>query len=65
MERFVFNKFNISLLALGLVLLIAGYSLMAAGDRSLCVIMLIISYVVVIPAGLVAGYVAAKRRHSN
>jgi len=56
MKRFVFTKLNSTLLILGVLLLIIGYSLMRTGDTVLSPIILVVSYVVIFPLAVISGF---------
>lgn len=49
MERFNFTKTNLIILILAIVLLVVGYIVLSTGDRTISPIILVISYVVLIP----------------
>ncbi len=49
MERFNFSKTNLIILILAIVLLVVGYIVLSTGDRTISPIILVISYVVLIP----------------
>ena len=53
--KFVFNKKNKILLILAIVMLIIGYIIMGTGDKTISPIILIIAYVVLIPAAIMTG----------
>lgn len=53
--RFVFNKTNSTLLICGILATIIGYIIMGTGDKTISPIILIIAYVVLFPAAIVAG----------
>jgi len=49
MERFKFTKINLIILVLAAVLLVVGYSILNTGDRTVSPLILIITYLVIIP----------------
>ncbi|MDO9578919.1 MAG: hypothetical protein Q7J16_13630 [Candidatus Cloacimonadales bacterium] len=53
--RFVFNKTNSTLLIIAILATIAGYIVMGTGDKTISPIILIIAYVVLFPAAIMAG----------
>jgi len=62
-KRFVFDKVNTILFVFGLLLLVIGYAAIAAGDRTLSPIILVIAYIIVFPAAILWG--ALKKRKDN
>lgn len=61
MERFVFNKYNIVTFIIALVAMILGYIVMGMGDKTISVILLILSYVVFFPLSIVIGFVMENK----
>ncbi len=53
--RFVFNKTNSTLLIIAILATIVGYIIMGTGDKTISPIILIIAYVVLFPAAIMAG----------
>lgn len=53
--KFVFNKTNKILLILAILFLVAGYVIMGTGDKTISPLILIIAYVVLIPAAIISG----------
>ena len=53
--KFIFNKTNVILFILGIVGLIVGYLIMGTGDSVLSPIILVITYVIIFPAAIIAG----------
>ncbi|MCF7793981.1 MAG: hypothetical protein K9N09_07045 [Candidatus Cloacimonetes bacterium] len=53
--RFVFNKTNVALLIIAILATIIGYIIMGTGDKTISPIILIIAYVVLFPAAIMAG----------
>ncbi|HOD53561.1 MAG TPA: hypothetical protein PKJ08_03435 [Candidatus Cloacimonadota bacterium] len=49
MERFKFSKLNLILLVLAAVLLVVGYGILNTGDRTISPVILIITYLLIIP----------------
>ncbi len=49
MERFNFTKINLVILVLAIFLIVVGYIVMRGGDRTVAPVILIISYLVLIP----------------
>ncbi len=56
MKRFHFEKINAILLILAIILLVIAYIIMGTGDKTISPILLIISYVGLIPASLLVGF---------
>jgi len=50
MERFKFGKINIILFILAIIMLIVGYIILKTGDRSISTVLLVLGYLVFIPA---------------
>ncbi len=53
--KFVFNKLNVVLLIAAILITIIGYIIMGTGDKTISPILLIIAYVVLFPAAIMAG----------
>ncbi len=53
--KFVFNKLNVVLLIAAVLITIIGYIIMGTGDKTISPILLIIAYVVLFPAAIMAG----------
>ena len=53
--KFIFNKTNVILFILGIIGLIVGYLIMGTGDSVLSPIILVITYVIIFPAAIIAG----------
>ena len=53
--KFVFNKLNMILLIAAILITIMGYIIMGTGDKTISPILLIIAYVVLFPAAIIAG----------
>lgn len=49
MNKFNFTKTNLIILIMAILLLLVGYIVLSTGDRTISPILLIISYVVLIP----------------
>ena len=60
--KFVFNKLNVILLIAAIVVTVIGYIIMGTGDNTVSPILLIIAYVVLFPAAIMAG---AKKKSDN
>lgn len=64
-KRFVFDKTNMYLLILGIVMLIIGYFLMAQGDITISPILLIIAYLIIFPLSIIWGAFIGKKKPNN
>ena len=53
--KFIFNKTNVILLIVAILATIVGYIIMGTGDKTISPIILIIAYVVLFPAAIMAG----------
>jgi hypothetical protein len=53
--KFIFNKTNVILLIVAILMTIVGYIIMGTGDKTISPIILIIAYVVLFPAAIMAG----------
>lgn len=53
--KFVFNTLNKILLVAAILMTVAGYVIMGTGDKTISPILLIIAYVVLFPAAIMAG----------
>ena len=53
--KFVFNKLNVILLITAILVTIIGYIVMGTGDKTISPILLILAYVVLFPAAIIAG----------
>ncbi len=53
--KFVFNKLNAILLIVAILVTIAGYIIMGTGDKTISPISLILAYVILFPAAIIAG----------
>lgn len=53
MERFQFGKINLIILILALVLILVGYLILYSGDRTISPVILVLSYVVLIPLAFI------------
>ena len=53
--KFVFNKLNVVLLIAAILITIIGYIIMGTGDNTISPILLILAYVVLFPAAIMAG----------
>jgi len=53
--RLVFNKLNVSLLLVAIVVTAVAYVIMGTGENTISPIMLIIAYVILFPAAIIAG----------
>ncbi|MCD4651801.1 MAG: hypothetical protein K8S56_08465 [Candidatus Cloacimonetes bacterium] len=65
MKRFEFNLINWILLVAGLLMLVVGYAIMGTGDNTISVILLTISYIVVLPASILAGFLKKEREEDK
>ncbi|OPX29269.1 MAG: hypothetical protein B1H06_01785 [Candidatus Cloacimonas sp. 4484_143] len=59
--KFVFNKLNVVLLIAAVLITIIGYIIMGTGDKTISPILLIIAYVVLFPAAIMAGTKKKKK----
>ena len=53
--KFVFNKVNIILMIIAIISVVIGYIIMGNGDNTISPIILVITYVVIFPAAIIAG----------
>lgn len=53
--KFVFTKLNVILLIAAILVTIVGYIIMGTGDNTISPILLILAYVVLFPAAIIAG----------
>ena len=53
--KFVFNKLNVILLIAAIAITVIGYIIMGTGDKTVSPILLVIAYVVLFPAAIIAG----------
>lgn len=53
--KLVFNKLNYLLLALAIIVTIIAYVIMGTGENTVSPILLIIAYVILFPAAIIAG----------
>lgn len=53
---FGMEKWNVALLALGVVVVLFGYVLLDRGSVTLAPLLLVVGYVLLIPAGLLLGF---------
>ena len=53
--RLVFDKLNVSLLLVAIVVTAIAYVIMGTGENTISPIMLIIAYVILFPAAIIAG----------
>ncbi len=60
MKRFVFNKTNRFWLGIAIAVMIAGYADMAMGGKTISVILLFTSYIVLFPLSILIGWHKAK-----
>ncbi len=60
MKRLILEKLNMIILVLALVLLAVGYIIMGTGDKTISVIIIVITMLVVIPAGILIGVNKSK-----
>ncbi len=56
MKRFVFETKNWILLIIAIIATIVGYSVMATGDKTVSIIILMISYLVLFPLAIMLGW---------
>jgi len=53
--KFIFKQSNMIILIIAIILTIIGYALMAKGDDTYSVVILIVSYVILFPASIIIG----------
>ena len=63
--KFVFNKLNAILLIAAIIVTIAGYIIMGTGDKTISPILLIIAYVILFPAAIIAGTKQEKKENTK
>jgi len=63
--KFVFNKLNAILLIAAIIVTIAGYIIMGTGDKTISPILLIIAYVILFPAAIIAGTKQEKKDNTK
>ncbi len=59
--KFVFNKTNIILLVIAIIITVAGYIIMGTGDNTISPVLLIIAYVILFPAAIIVGTKKKKK----
>ena len=59
--KFIFTKLNLILFLTAIAFLIIGYGIMGTGDATISPVILIISYVILFPAALLAGTLKKKK----
>ena len=63
--KFVFNKLNVILLAVAILAIVIGYIIMGTGDKTISPIILIIAYVIIFPAAIIAGTKKEKKEKTK
>ena len=63
--KFVFNKLNVILLAVAILSIVVGYIIMGTGDKTISPIILIIAYVIIFPAAIIAGTKKEKKEKTK
>ena len=63
--KFIFNKLNVILLAVAILAIVIGYIIMGTGDKTISPIILIISYVILFPAAIIAGTKKEKKEKTK
>lgn len=53
--KFVFEKTNIILFIVAILVTILGYIIMATGDKTISPILLVIAYIILFPAAIIVG----------
>jgi Sec-independent protein secretion pathway component TatC len=61
MERFQFGKSNKIILSIAVILTIIGYIIMGTGDSIISPIILVISYVILFPLGIMIGFMKKNK----
>ncbi len=56
MKRFAFEGRNWIILIVAIAALIVGYSIMATGDKTISIIILMIAYLVLFPLSIMLGW---------
>ncbi len=56
MKRFVFETKNWIMMIVAIIATIAGYAVMATGDKTVSIIILMISYLVLFPLAIMLGW---------
>lgn len=59
--KFIFTKNNKILLIVAIIATIVGYGIMATGDNTISVVILIIAYVILFPASILVGLKRSNR----
>ncbi len=54
--KFEFRKTNLILLIVAIIFTIVGYAIMATGDNTISVVILIVAYVILFPASIMVGF---------
>ncbi len=65
MKNYVFGLWNMILLIAGIVLTIAGYAIMRTGDKTVSVIILVITYLVIFPLSIMLGYKKQDKKEQD
>ncbi len=63
--KFIFNKLNVILLAVAILAIVIGYIIMGTGDKTISPIILIIAYVILFPAAIIAGTKKEKKENTK
>ena len=53
--KFIFSKSNMIILILAIIMTVVGYVLMANGDNTYSVVILIVAYIILFPASIIMG----------
>ncbi len=56
MKRFIFERKNWIILIVAIIATIVGYSVMATGDTTISIIILMVSYLVLFPLAIMLGW---------
>lgn len=59
--KFVFRKSNAIILIIAIIATVVGYAIMATGDNTISVVILIVAYVVLFPASIMMGFRKDKK----
>ena len=63
--KFVFNRLNLILLSVAILAIVIGYIIMGTGDKTISPIILIIAYVIIFPAAIIAGTKKEKKEKTK
>ncbi len=63
--KFVFEKTNIILFVVAILVTILGYIIMATGDNTISPILLVIAYIILFPAAIIVGTKKADQKEKH